>query len=198
MTPRELCGDCFLLAPLVKMAFQGCALARLGVPVARFSTSFLPLPPALPPSRSQLVVCWDGEGGRGGGGCATPPSDWLCSGNGGGGLFSGCFCLLILSLLWGGVVARPGTPLFSRVVVLFCWILLSSFGIWIRFAGADCHLLLASGYVSVGVYLQSQRDLSLKPKVHWTGSGPAALRLQRLAGVCLPRFLLIPGSGCSS
>ena len=130
----------------------------------------------------------------------------------GGGLFSDCFCLwgdrslagggsvckLILSLLWGGVVARPGTPLFSRVVVLFCWILLSSLGIWIQFAGADCHLLLASGYVSVGVYLQSQRDLSLKPKVHWTGSGSAALRLQRLAGVCLPRFLLVPGSGCSS
>ena len=107
----------------------------------------------------------------------------------------GSFCKLILSLLWGGVVAGPGIPLFSRVVVLFCWILLSSFGIWIRFAGADCHLLLASGYVSVGVYLQSQRDLSLKPKVRWTGSGSAALRLRRLAGLCLPRFLPISGSG---
>ena len=124
--------------------------------------------------------------------------------------FSDCPCLWRNTPSLGGVlqinpflvsgwsVARPGVLVFSRVVVLFCWILLSSFGIWIRFAGADCHLLLESGYVSVGVYLQSQRDLSLKPKVHWTGSGSAALRLQRLAGVCLPRFLLIPGSGCSS
>ena len=70
-------------------------------------------------------------------------------------LAGGGFCKLILSLLWGGVVAGPGIPLFSRVVVLFCWILLSFFGIWIRFAGADRNLLLASGYVSAGVYLQS-------------------------------------------
>ena len=177
------------------MALQGCALARLGVPVARFSTSFLPLPFALPPSRSQLVVCWDGGGGKPVAQLHSP--NWFCSGNGGG-LFSDCFCELILSLLWGGVVARPGTPLFSRVVVLFCWILLSSFGIWIRFAGADCHLLLASGYVSVGVYLQSQRDLFLKPKVRRTGSGSAALRLRRLAGLCLPRFRPISGSGSLS
>ena len=67
----------------------------------------------------------------------------------------GGFCKLILSLFWGGVVAGPGVLVFSRVVVLFCWILLSSFGIWIRFAGADRNLLLASGYVSAGVYLQS-------------------------------------------
>ena len=70
-------------------------------------------------------------------------------------LARGVFCKLILSLLWGGVVAGPGVLVFSRVVVLFCWILLSFFGIWIRFAGADRNLLLASGYVSAGVYLQS-------------------------------------------
>ena len=169
---------------------------------------FSPSPPLYLLPAPQLVVCWDGGGVRP---VAQLHSlNWFWSGNGGFSfdclclwvnaplLGGGSFCKLILSLLWGGVVARPGIPLFSRVVVLFCWILLSSFGIWIRFAGADCHLLLASGYVSVGVYLQSQRDLSLKPKVHWTGSGSAALRLQRLAGVCLPRFLLIPGSGCSS
>ena len=163
--------------------------------MARFSTSFLSLPLTLPSSRSP-TCCVLGWGG------VRPVAqlhslNWFWSGNGG---FSfDCLCLWVNApLLGGGVVAGPGIPLFSRVVVLFCWILLSSFGIWIRFAGADCHLLLASGYVSVGVYLQSQRDLSLKPKVHWTGSGSAALRLQRLAGVCLPRFLLVPGSGCSS
>ena len=156
LTPRELCGDCFLLAPLVKMAFQGCALARLGVPVARFSTSFLPLPPTLYFFPAHNLLCAGiGRGARGGGGCATPPSDWLCLGNGGG----SCFWLLLLvnpfPVVGGAFVARPGTPLFSRVVVFFRGVLLSSSGIWIRFAGADCHLLLASGYVSVGVYLQS-------------------------------------------
>ena len=41
-------------------------------------------------------------------------------------------------------------------MVFFRGVLLSSSGIWIRFAGADCHLFLVSGYVSVGLYLQSQ------------------------------------------
>ena len=58
-------------------------------------------------------------------------------------------------LVLGWSVAGPGVLVFSRVVVLFCWILLSFFGIWIWFAGADRNLLLASGYVSAGVYLQS-------------------------------------------
>ena len=47
------------------------------------------------------------------------------------------------------------------LVVSFFFFLL----LWARFAGADCNFLLVFGYVSVGIYLQSQRDLFLKPKV---------------------------------
>ena len=52
-------------------------------------------------------------------------------------------------------------------------------------------------FPSVSTY-KVKLDLSLKPKVRWTGSGSAALRLRRLAGLCLPRFRPISGSGLLS
>ena len=58
-------------------------------------------------------------------------------------------------------------------------------------------LLCLDMFPSVSTY-KVKRDLSLKPKVHWTGSGSAALRLRRLAGLCLPRFRPISGSGSLS
>ena len=81
-------------------------------------------------------------------------SSWIGMHN----VVNGFWLLLLVNpfpVVGGGFVARPGTPLFSRVVVFFRGVLLSSSGIWIRFAGADCHLLLVSGYVSVGLYLQN-------------------------------------------
>ena len=117
--PRELCGDCFLLALLVKMALQGCALARLGVPVAHFSTSFLPLPPALPPSRSQLVVCCS----RGGGGWLRNSALLIGSGNGGGLLLSrGHHCFPALWFSFAGSCFLPlgsGFDLPDLVVIFF-------------------------------------------------------------------------------
>ena len=101
-------------------------------------------------------------------GCETRHVCWKSKGEKGGG--GGPIRISAGLLCW-----------YLFLVVSFFFFLL----LWARFAGADCDFLLVLGYVSVGVYLQSQRDLFLKPKVR-------GLAVARLLSVCGG----LPASAC--